>query len=86
MSLKEKLLSEGVKLASNPSVTKLLQDERVTRLLLQTLAVPGKVAVFTQEQKENLARTLGFATAEEVRDLRRMVLALEEELTRLRRG
>ena len=86
MSLKEKLVSEGMKLASNPSVTKLLQDERVTRLLLQGLAMPGKVASFTQEQREHLAKTLGLATADEVRDLKRTVQSLEEEVARLRRG
>ena len=80
------LVSEGLKIASNPSVTKVLQDERVTRVLLQALAVPGKVATFTQDQKEHLAQALGLATADEVRDLKRTVQALEEEVARLRRG
>jgi len=44
--------------------------------------MPGRVYSFTQEQKESFARTMGLASADEVRDLKRTVAALEERLAR----
>ena len=84
MALKEKLVSEGMKLASNPQVAKLMQDERFMRLVMTAVAMPGRVASFTSEQKEHFAKTMGLASSDEVRDLRRTVMALEDELSRLR--
>lgn len=84
MALKEKLMSEGMKLASNPQVAKLLQDERFMRLVMTAVAMPGRVATFTAEQKEQFAKTMGLASADEVRDLKRTVQALEDDVARLR--
>ena len=85
MSIADKLKSEGLKLAMNPQVTKVLQDERFMRLVVTAMSMPGKVAAFTTEQKEAFAKNMGLATADEVRDLRRTVAALEETVARLRR-
>lgn len=85
MAIKDKLVSEGMKLATSPRVAKLMQDERVMRVFMQAMSMPGKVSSFTQEQKEAFAKALGLATAEEVRDLRRIVASLEDEIARLRR-
>ncbi len=41
MSLKDKVMSEGMKLASHPAVGPLLQDERVLKLFMTALSVPG---------------------------------------------
>lgn len=85
MALKDKLVNEGMKLATNPRVAKLMQDERVMRVFMQAMSMPGKVSSFTQEQKDAFAKAMGLATAEEVRDLRRIVASLEDEVARLRR-
>jgi hypothetical protein len=85
MALKDKLVNEGMKLATNPRVAKLMQDERVMRVFMQAMSMPGKVSSFTQEQKDAFAKAMGLATAEEVRDLRRIVASLEDEIARLRR-
>ncbi|HLM75536.1 MAG TPA: hypothetical protein VK459_22640 [Polyangiaceae bacterium] len=85
MKLKEKLVSEGIKLATNPRVAKLMQDERLMKVVMQAASVPGRVTSFTTEQKEALAKALGFATADEVRDLKRTIASLEREIARLRR-
>jgi hypothetical protein len=85
MALKEKLISEGMKLAANPNVAKLMQDERFMRLFMQAMSVPGRVSSFTSEQKEAFAKAMGLATVEEVRDLKRTVASLEREITKLRR-
>ena len=85
MKLKEKLVTEGMKLATNPKVAKLMQDERLMKLVMSAASVPGKVSSFTSEQKEAFAKAMGLATADEVRDLKRTVAALEREVARLRR-
>ncbi|WP_437304620.1 hypothetical protein [Sorangium sp. So ce388] len=85
MALKDKLVTEGIKLAANPNVAKLMQDERFMRLFMTAMSVPGRVSSFTAEQKETFAKAMGLATAEEVRDLKRTVASLERELARLRR-
>jgi len=85
MALKDRLLSEGMKLATNPSVAKLMQDERFMKLLMTAMSMPGKVSSFTTEQKEAFAKTMGLATTDEVKDLRRMVASLEREVARLRK-
>lgn len=85
MTLKDRLVSEGMKLAANPSVAKLMQDERLMRLLMTAMSVPGRLSSFTAEQKETFARAMGLATAEEVRDLKRTVASLEREIAKLRR-
>ena len=86
MSLKDKLVTEGMKLAANPNVTKLMQDERLMRLFMTAMSVPGKVSSFTTEQKETFAKTMGLATSDELRDLKRTVAALEREVARLRKA
>ena len=62
MALKDKLVSEGMKLAANPNVAKLMQDERFMRLFMTAMSVPGRVSSFTAEQKETFARAMGLAT------------------------
>ncbi len=86
MKLTEKLKTEGLKLAMSPNVAKLMQDERFMKLVIAAMSVPGKVATFTTEQKEAFAKGMGLATADEVRDLRRAVTALEETVARLKRA
>jgi hypothetical protein len=85
MSLKEKLMTEGMKLAGNPHVAKVMQDERLMKLVLTAMSVPGRVTTFTEEQREAFAKVMGLATADEVRDLKRTVAALEREVARLSR-
>ena len=85
MSLKKKVLQEGMKLMSDPRVMKLMQDERVMKALMTAMSMPGKMQTFTQEQAEKLAKVMALATEDEVKDLRRTVRRLEEEMTRMRR-
>lgn len=83
MSIKDKLVSEGLKLATNPAVSKLMQDERFMKLVMAAMAMPGKVSNFTAEQKETFAKGMGLATQEEVNNLKRTVAALERTVARL---
>src|SRR5580698_7867472 len=83
-SLKKNLMKRGMQLMSDPRVLKLMQDERVMKAMMQVMAVPGKVQSFTQEQVERLAKSMALATEDEVKDLKRTVRRLEEELTRMK--
>ena len=84
MSLKDKVMSEGMKLATHPAVKPLLRDERVMKLLMQALAVPGRIEEMTEEQRNNFIRVMGLATKQDVADLQRTVRALEDELAQVR--
>lgn len=84
-SLKKSLMKQGMKLMSDPRVMKLMQDERVMKAVMQMMAVPGKVQTFTHEQVEKLAKSMALATEDEVKDLKRTVRRLEEEVARLER-
>jgi cell division protein FtsB len=82
---KKTLMKEGLKLMSDPRVLKMMQDERVMKAVMQVMSVPGKVSTFTQENVEKLAKAMALATEDEVKDLRRTVRRLEEEMNRLQR-
>jgi hypothetical protein len=47
------------------------------------MSMPGKVTHFTQEQIEKLAKAMSLATEDEVKDLKRTVRRLEDELARI---
>src|SRR5271170_176149 len=83
-SLKKTLLKQGMKLMSDPRVMKLMQDERVMKAVMAAMSVPGKAQSFARDQAENIARAMALATEGEVKDLRRTVRRLEEEVSRLK--
>ena len=80
------LMKQGMKLMSDPRVMKLMQDERVMRAVMQMMAMPGKVQSFTHEQVERLAKSMALATEDEMKDLKRTVRRLEEELARMKQS
>ena len=84
MSLKDRLMSEGMKLATNPQVAKLMQDERFMKLVMVAMSMPGRVQTFTDEQREAVTKTFGLVTQDELKDLRRTVTSLEQTVARLR--
>jgi DNA uptake protein ComE-like DNA-binding protein len=81
---KKTLMQQGMKLMSDPRVAKLMQDERVTKALMTAMSVPAKAQHFAREQAENLAKAMALATEGEVKDLRRSVRRLEEDLARMK--
>jgi hypothetical protein len=84
-TLKKTLMKQALGLMSDPRVLKMMQDERVMKAVMQVMAVPGKVQTFTQENVEKLAKAMALATEDEVKDLRRTVRRLEEEMSRMQR-
>jgi cell division protein FtsB len=85
-SFKKSLMKQGMKLMTDPRVMKLMQDERVMKAVMQVMAMPGKVQSFTQDNVERIAKAMALATEEEVKDLKRTVRRLEEEVARLQRA
>ncbi len=84
MGIKETLLEQGQKLLTDPRVTKIMSDERVMKAVMNAVSVPGKVQTFTEEQVAKLAKAMALATEDEVKDLRRTVRRLEEEMEAIR--
>jgi cell division FtsZ-interacting protein ZapD len=83
-SLKKTLMQKGMKLMSDPRVMKMMQDERVMKAVMAAMSVPGKAQSLAKEQLENVAKAMALATESEVKDLRRTVRRLEEELTKMK--
>lgn len=84
MSLKKTLMQQGMKLMADPRVLKLMQDERVMKAVMGAMSVPGKAQTFTRDSLETIAKSMSLATEDEMKDLRRTVRKLEEEVARLR--
>ncbi len=85
MDLKRKLTQEGIKLMSSPTVMKLMQDERVMKALVAAMSVPAKISSFTGSAAEKIAKSMHMATEREVKDLKRTVRKLEEQVENLRK-
>ena len=83
--LKKNLMRQGMKLMSDPRVMKLMQDERVMRAVMKAMSLPGKAQGLAQEQAEKIAKAMALATEDEVKDLKRTVRRLEEEIARMQK-
>src|ERR1035438_2581275 len=83
-AIKKTLMQQGMKLMTDPRIMKLMQDERVMKAMMAAMSVPGKAQSFARDQVEALAKAMALATEGEVKDLRRTVRKLEEEVARMR--
>jgi hypothetical protein len=83
-SFKNSLMQQGMKLMSDPRVMKLMQDERVMKAMMTAMSMPGRAQSFAKERLEEVARAMALATEGEVKDLRRTVRRLEEEIGRMK--
>jgi hypothetical protein len=81
---KKTFVQQGLRLLSNPRIIKLMQDERVMKTLVAAMSLPGKAQSFARDQVENVAKAMDLATEAEVRDLRRTVRRLEDEMAHLK--
>jgi cell division protein FtsB len=84
-SIKKSIMKQGMKLMSDPRVMKMMQDERVMKAVMAAMSMPGKVQTFTQDQAEKIAKAMALATEDEVKDLKRTVRKLEEEIAKIQR-
>lgn len=84
MDLKEKLTKQGMKWMQDPRVARLVQDERVMKAFMQLLQLRGKIQQSFDERVDRLARSLNLATKREIRELKRTMRKMEQELERQR--
>ena len=84
-AFKKTLVERGMKLMTDPRVMKVMQDERVMKAMMTAMAMPGRAQTFARGQLEGLAKAMALVTEDEVKDLRRTVRHLEEEIERLKR-
>jgi hypothetical protein len=82
---KKTLMKQAMGVVTDPRVLKVMQDERVMKAVMQVMSVPGKVQSFTQDNVEKIAKAMALATEDEVKDLRRTVRRLEEDMNRMQR-
>jgi cell division FtsZ-interacting protein ZapD len=85
VSIKKTLLKQGMKLMSDPRVMKMMQDERFMKAVMAMMSVPGRVSTFAQDQSGRFAKAMDLATEQEVKDLRRTVRSLEDQLAELKK-
>ena len=85
-SFKNLLMKQGMRVMSDPRVLRWMADPRFMKTVMQLMAVPGKVQSFTQDHVEKLAKAMALATEDEVKDLRRTVRRLEEEVGCMQRS
>jgi hypothetical protein len=83
-SVKKTLVKQGMKVMSDPRVVKLMQDERVMKAVMAAMSVPSKAQSFAKARLESVAKAMALATEGEVKDLRRTVRKLEDELARMK--
>ncbi len=83
---KKTLFQQGLRLLSHPQVMKVMQDERVMKALVAAMGLPGRAQTFARDQLEHVAKAMDLATEAEVRDLRRTVRKLEDEMAQLKNG
>ena len=84
-TLKKNLMKQGMKLMSDPRVMKMMQDERVMKAVMTAMSIPGKVETFGHDSVEKIAKAMALATEDEVKDLKRTVRRLEEEVARMQK-
>lgn len=85
-AIKKTIMKQGMKLMSDPRVLKLMQDERVMKAVMGAMALPAKVSTATEKAGESIAKTLNMATAREVKDLKRTIRKLEEQLETIKKN
>lgn len=84
MNIKELALHHGMKLMSDPRVVRLMQDEQVMKTMMSAMSFPGRIFGAAQEHSDRIARKMSLATEQEIRDLRRTVRSLEDQLAELK--
>lgn len=82
MSAREQLL----RLLQNPRIAKLLDDPRTTQLIMRGLKLRADIDTVVDRRMEKVAHTLHLATKREVRELRRTIRKLEQELAEARQS
>ncbi|MFW5875533.1 MAG: hypothetical protein ACOCXM_02230 [Myxococcota bacterium] len=80
MALKDYLNRQGMKLLQDPRVARLMQDERVMKAAVQAMQWRGRLTQRFDDRVDQVARVLNLATKREIRELKRSLRRMEQEL------
>lgn len=84
MDLKKTLRDQALKLAQHPKVIELATNPAVMETAMKAMALRGQVASTVSAASQSVVRSLNLATRDDVRELRRTIRRLEEELDEAR--
>ncbi|MEM1416372.1 MAG: hypothetical protein AAGH15_15795 [Myxococcota bacterium] len=82
--MKDYVSRQRTRLLQDPRVKVLMQDERVLRGLMKAIRLRGELLQAIDARIEDVAGQLNLATKKEVRELKRSLRKLENELQRAR--
>jgi anion-transporting ArsA/GET3 family ATPase len=82
MDVKKAAMGQLMKLMQNPKVMQVAMNPKVMGAVMTAMSMRGKVASAASSATQTVARSLNLATREEVRELRRTIRRLEEQLNR----
>jgi len=80
VSLKQTLMERGMKLMSDPRVTKLLSNPKVMNVVMKGFQLRGQAQAAVDGQLKAIARRLRLATRDEVGELKQTIRVLEQSL------
>lgn len=80
------LQSRLLRFLRDPRVAKALQDPRTQRVMMRVLRARGRAQERLELALQKLAKTLNLATAKDIRELKRTIRRLEEELARVEKA
>jgi HAMP domain-containing protein len=80
MSLKQKVMERGMKLMSDPRVTRVLSNPKVMNVVMKGFQLRGQAQAAVDGQLKALARRLRLATRDEVGELKQTIRVLEQSL------
>jgi HAMP domain-containing protein len=84
MDWKSALGKQGLRLMQDPRVARLMQDERVMKAAVQALQMRGRLQQQLEDRVDQVAGALNLATKREIRELKRSLRRMEQELERAR--
>ena len=85
LALKDILTKKGLELMQDPRVAKLMQDERVMKTMMQAIQLRGRLQEDFDQRVDQVARSLNLAIKKELRELKRSMRKMEQDLERAKR-
>ncbi|MBK6531688.1 MAG: hypothetical protein IPN17_12935 [Deltaproteobacteria bacterium] len=80
MDIKKTLLAQAMKLAQNPKVMEIAMNPKVMEVAMKAMAAKAEVTTAMHGATNSVARGLNLATRDEVKELRRTIRKLEDQL------
>ena len=80
MNLKKSLLTQAMKLAQNPKVMEIATHPKLMEVAMKAMSARGQVSTAVHGATQTVARGLNLATRDEVKELRRTIRKLEDQL------